>query len=480
MNPLKSLAVAAICAAIVALAPLAARAQSSAGAGSPDVLVVGGTPAGVAAAVAAARRGARVTLVSASDDLGGVLTDAMMDQWDLNITSGDVPVERGIFSEIHARLGDAFTPESAARALASLVAEEPRITVWYGDAVASLSTHRAKDGVTVGRVTFRTSSGASVSASAPFVVDATDDGDVAALAGARYDLGRQDTGLDSRMQAVTLMFSIDGVDWSVLMATYDEKLYGPGGATDRTAWGYADLMQRYAPLDPSVLVRDLNLGHVSGGEVTVNAVDVVGIDGLDPAQLAKARRLTIAEAPHLIDFLRANVRGFEDARLGIFAPAVYVRETRHVAGVERLTAADVWSGRIPSDSIGLSSYPLDVHPVDATDEPAYAPVRHVYGVPFGAMVPDGIGNLLVASPAISASHLASGSARIVATTIEEGEAAGAAAVLAMHDHVDFADILSHPRLIADLREDLAAHGAIVGSPGSSVKLAFGRGSKKTS
>jgi hypothetical protein len=477
---LKFLAVAAMCTAIVALSPLAARAQSNSDARSPGVLVVGGTPAGVAAAIAAARRGTRVTLVSASDDLGGVLTDAMMDQWDLNVTSADLPVERGIFSEIHARLGDAFTPEAAARTLASMVAAEPRISVWYGDTPASLVTKRTKDGVTIERVTFRAASGGSVSASAPFVVDATDDGDVATLAGARYDLGRQDTGLDNRMQAVTLMFTIDGVDWPALTSTYDEKIYGPGGATDRTAWGYADLMRRYTTHDPAVLVRDLNLGHVAGGEVTVNAVDVVGINGLDPAQLAEARRLTIAEAPHLIEFLRANVRGFEDARLGFFAPAVYVRETRHIAGVERLTAREIWSGRVPSDSIGLASYPIDVHPVNATDEPAYAPVRHVYGVPFGVMIPAGVDNLLVASPAISASHLAAGSARIVPTTIEEGEAAGAAAALALGEHVDFAHILSQTDLIADLREDLAAHGAVVGSPGVGVKLALGRGSKKTS
>jgi len=480
VNPLKPLAVAAICAAIVAFSPPAASAHSSVDAKAPDVLVVGGTPAGVAAALAAARRGERVTLVSASDDLGGALTDAMMDQWDLNVTSDDAPVERGIFAEIHARLGDAFTPDAAARTLASMVAAEPQVTVWYDDAPTSVVTARTKDGVTIERVNFRTASGDSADVAAPVVVDATDDGDVAALAGARYDLGRQDTGLDERMQAVTLMFTIEGVDWSALVSSYDEKRFGPGGATDRTAWGYAGLMGQYKTLDPAVLVRDLNLGHVASGAVTVNAIDVVGIDGLDPSQLDLARRLSVAEAPHLVEFLRTNLHGFENARLGVFAPAIYVRETRHIKGLERLTATDVWSGDVPSDSIGLASYPLDVHPVDATDEPAYAPVRHVYGVPFGVMVPAGIDNLLVASPAISATHLAAGSARIIPTTIEEGEAAGAAAALALRERVDFDDIAQGTRLIAELREDLADHGSIVGSPAPALKLAVGSGSRQTS
>src|ERR1700733_4218467 len=74
-----------------------------------DVLVIGGTPAGVAAALAAARLGENVTLVSQRPVFGGVLTDAAMDQWDLNLAPDGTPIEGGIFAEIHALLGDAFT-----------------------------------------------------------------------------------------------------------------------------------------------------------------------------------------------------------------------------------------------------------------------------------------------------------------------------------------------------------------------------------
>ncbi len=123
-----------------------------------------------------------------------------------------------------------------------------------------------------------------------------------------------------------------------------------------------------------------------------------------------------------------------------------------------MTAADVWFGRVPADSIGLSSYPIDLHPVDVADEPAFAAVRHVYGIPFGALVPRGLSNLLLAGPAISASHLASGSARIIPTTIEEGEAAGAACAVASRGGFDFIDLAQRPASIAHLREDLLATG----------------------
>ena len=271
------------------------------------------------------------------------------------------------------------------------------------------------------------------------------------------------TGRDERMQPVTLMFTITGVDWPAVIAGYDARRLGAGGAAPRRAWGYAKLMQGYRPLSPEVLVPDLNLGHENGGAVTVNAIDVVGIDGRFDAELAHARTLAEREAPHVLDFLRLHLAGFERARVGRFADALYVRETRHFAGLERLTADDVWSGRIPADTIGLSSYPMDIHPVTAGDRLAYAPVRHVYGIPFGSLVPAGFTNLLLASPAISASHIAAGSARVIPTTIEEGEAAGAAAALAAARGLTFPQIDVPGASFAVLREDLRGRGAIIPS-----------------
>ncbi len=418
--------IAALTAAVFSLAPLLAVAQTLPRA-EPNVLVIGGTPAGVAAAVTAARDGQRVVLVSAKDDLGGTLTDAMMDQWDLNTTSNGTSVEHGIFDEIYARLGDVFTPQAAARTFADMVQSEPRIETLYDtEAIAVETTPQdaRNDDRRVDAVTFRnTRTDERITIAAPYIIDATDDADVAVLAGARYDVGRQDSGLDERTQAVTEMFTIADVDWNALTADYNDKRDGEGGgAIGRRAWGYTNLLRDYKPVFDDIVVRDLNLGELPDGDVTVNAIDVTGIDGLDPRQLANAKSQTEIEAPHLLAYLKPRMAGLRNARIGIFAPDVYVRETRHIAGVEELTTQDVWDGRIPTDSIGLASYPIDLHPVDPTDEDAYAPERHVYGIPFGALIPRGLTNLLLASPSISASHEAAGSARTIPTTIEEGEA----------------------------------------------------------
>jgi len=453
------------------MGPLPVRAASVPAPPPTDLLVVGGTPAGVAAALAAARRGERVTLVSATGDLGGVLTGAMMDQWDLNVAPDGASIEDGIFEEMYARLGDVFAPETASGVLARMVAEQPRITVVLDDVPVAVSTAAVPACASVAGcasvdgVTFRNArTGVASEFAAPYVIDATDDAVVAALAGARYDVGREDSGIDDRTQAVTLMFTIAGVDWNELAAAYDPAKYGAGGVVEHRAWGYANIVRDYRPFDSRVLVRDLNLGLMPGGDVSVNAIDVVGIDGLRSGDLALARHISERESVRLVAYLRPRLPGFERARLGHFAPDVYVRETRHVAGLERLTTSDVWFGKVPGDTIGLSSYPIDLHPVDATDEPAYAPIRHVYGIPFGALVPRGFANLLVAGPSISASHLASGSARVIPTTIEEGEAAGAAAAQADRAGIDFTAVARDRNQIAALRRDLLASDVVLALP----------------
>jgi FAD dependent oxidoreductase len=428
----------------------------------PDVLVVGGTPAGVAAAVAAARHGENVTLVATRPVFGGVMTDATMDQWDLNLApNSDTEVEGGIFREIYAELGDSFSPGEAAKVFGNLVASEARIHTIVNATASSVRVSGPDGARHIDDVTFSHAGGEPFTVAADMVIDATDDGDVAALAGARYDLGRQDTGIDEKMQAVTLMFTIDGVNWTDVLRDYDPAKYGPGGALDDRAWGYSKLMDAYGPSSPDVLVRDLNLGHEADGSVSVNAIDVIGIDGLLPNDLIRARVLAESEAPRVVDYLREHLAGFADARVGRFADAIYVRETRHVLGDEWLTADDVWDGVMPADRIGLSSYPLDLHPVTATDKLAYAAVRHVYGIPLGTLLPKGFTNLMLASPAISASHEASGSARVIPTTIEEGEAAGAATALARERHVSLATFATTPDDVAALQTDLRDHGALL-------------------
>ncbi len=436
----------------------------------PDVVVVGGGLAGIAAAVAAARHGLHATLLVREPYLGGIVTAALMDQWDFNYVRGMVAVQRGQFGELYARLGDSFTPAQAKRLLADY-ARRAGVDVLTGTRVVRVATAPGAGGRRVLALAAADARGRLHRFSAGAFVDASDDADVAALAGARYDVGRQDEGHDTKMQAATLLFTMTGLDWHALDATYTMKRYGFGRAIGARAWGYGRIARAYRPRSPRVAVRDLNLVRHPDGTVTVNAINVFGVDGRSPRSVAEAVAVARAEAPALVAFLRPRIAGFARARVAGYADALYVRETRHVRGVVVLRESDVWGRRVPADTIGLASYPLDTHPVDRADRPRYAPERRAYGIPLGALLPLGFANLGLASRSISATHVAAGSARIVPTTVEEGEALGAACALARRRHVSLLAIDRDPALLRALRADLRAHGVLLDPPAAPASAA---------
>lgn len=429
----------------------------------PNVLVIGGGLAGIAAAISAARHGLRVTLLAQEPYLGGIVTGALMDQWDFNTIVGGRSVQRGIFSQLYAQLGDSFTPELAKRVLARDAREE-HVDVLTGMQVVRVASSREGAERRVDALAVRDANGIVRRFVADTFIDATDDADVAALAGARYDVGRQDEGRDTKMQAATLVFTLGGIDWPELTASYSPARYGYGRAIGARAWGYGRVVRRYHPRSARVAIRDLNLVRHPDGVVTVNAINVFGVDGRRPASVHEAALLARNEAPGLVAFLRTRVAGFAAARVSGFAERLYVRETRHVRGLEVLRESDVWDRRVPPDTIGLAAYPLDTHPVDPTDHARYAPERRVYGVPLGTLLPLGFTNLGLASRSISATHVAAGSARIIPTTVEEGEALGAACALTHRRGVSLLTLERTPYLLAKLRSDLRQHGVILDPP----------------
>lgn len=427
-----------------------------------DVVVVGGTPAGIAAALAAAQSGLNVAFVTSDSVLGGVLTHGMLTQWDLEYDAGGRQLEGGLFAQFYAALPNGFEPAAAARYFARRIRRERRIT-WFAN-VRDLKTIVSSDGesATLGGVRFRTD-GKPVVAVAPNFIDATETGEIAAAAGARYDVGRQDQGIDLRMQPVTLMFALGGVNWKRVVHGYDAARFGNGRAHDNQASGYGRLFRkRYRSLSAQSLVPDANFQLERDGTVMVNAVDVLDVDGRDAVALQRARRIAVKESVHLVAFLRREVPGMEAARIVRFAPEMYVRETRHIRGMFWIDAQYVWDGSLPYDTVALGSYPLDVHPVtrDANGGDGWASDSHVYGIPLRALIVQGFSNLAVVGAAISATHDASGSLRVLPTTIAEGQAVAVACALSRRTGEDLRAIALHAQLVRRLRQDLAQRGLL--------------------
>ncbi|HEY3247475.1 MAG TPA: FAD-dependent oxidoreductase, partial [bacterium] len=183
-----------------------------------DVVVIGATGSGLAAALAAARQGRSVVLVSYHDHLGTVSTRQMLNTFDLDRGVHGESVVRGIFLELYGKLGLTFDPYFARTVYADIVAREAGIKVLYRTHVVTvLRAGQLVTGVEVETVDGDQARRTRHRLLAPITIDATDDADVAAAAGVAYHLGREGSGIDKAMQATTLMFRLRGVNWTEMV-----------------------------------------------------------------------------------------------------------------------------------------------------------------------------------------------------------------------------------------------------------------------
>ncbi|GBD30828.1 hypothetical protein HRbin32_01938 [bacterium HR32] len=415
------------CVAVLVVAFVFAR---PAGASPPhnlsvDLLVYGATPQGVAAASAAASRGVRVLLAEPGGAVGGAFTHSWLNTLDLSRDRSGAVLQGGLTTQFVRRLGseDGVDVRRAERVLTGFLHEAgvaPRL-LWRLEEVETSHDR-------VLSASFATPDG-PVRVRAAAYLDATDTAELAAAAGARFTVGREDTGLDRRFMAAGLVFRLRGLDWrAVTAAACPRRPCEDGGWRGRLAWGFNRFLVRYVPADPNrFTLRGLELAFQDDGSVLVKGLQVFGVDPTDSDSLERAHRQAAAEALRALSFLRmAAPHLFGAADLVGVAPALYVRESRHLLGRYRLRADDVLYGRDFPDTVSLGGYPLDGQSY-LPGEPPYLPgVPAPYGVPFRALLPERFDNLLVASPAASFDAVAAFSARVVPLQMSLGEACGIA------------------------------------------------------
>jgi len=436
--------------------PLAAQPAVYQAPERADVLVVGGSPAGIAAAIAAARQGRSVVLVEPRPFLGTVLTGAMLNTFDLNRMRDGRGLVEGIFAEVYRELGLTFDPRFAREFFRRKVASEKGIRLYLGTQV--LHPVRKGNAVLGAIVQNRTRRWMVL---APVTIDATDDGDFAAASGAEYTLGREDSGIDRLMQAATLLFRLGGVDWPAVIRYIREndKPFRRGGVRLGYAWGYRQVVRGFRSPDPRIAVVDMNLGRQPDGTVWVNALQVFGVDGTSRASRKDAYTRAKRLVPVFATYLKQRAPGFENASLIEVAPELYIRETRHVKGLYVLTADDILRQRVFWDRIAIASYPIDLHPYRAGERSPFAPRRRTYTIPLRSLIVRGIDNLFVASRAFSATYQAAGSARVVPTTMAMGEAAGVAAAVAVEYQVSPHVLIRRQELVGLVQLRLLGSGA---------------------
>ncbi len=406
-----------------------------------DVIVAGSGPSGIAAAVMAARGGARTLLVEWQGSVGGISTTGLMSHFTGTCDSRlyrevlDRAAEKNYFGQARTV---AIDPEMLKITYYEML-EEAGVDLLLYSFVCDVIMEQ---GTVIGIVT----SGKSglVAYSCSIVIDGTGDGDVAYKAGAEYLKGNPENGL---MQPATLMFKVAGVDM--------ERAVFPGSFETKVDTDRGELQALAKELLPAPAGHVLLYKSTIPGIVTCNMTNAVGIDGTETEDLTKAEIQCRKQIIPIVNFLREYVPGYEHCYVISAASLIGIRETRHFKGKYTLTEQDILDAKQFEHRVVIGAhFNFDVHNLtgsglDKTGVQAKFPQPKGYTIPYECLLPEKVKGLLLCGRNISGTHMAHSNFRVMPICLAIGEAAGTAAALAIRSHVDVCDVN-----IAEIQEKL--------------------------
>lgn len=415
-----------------------------------EVLVVGSGTAGVAAAVAAARGGAKTLIVERYGCLGGALTVSNVSSYGFSINRFPEVLD-GIPKEIDARcraFGASAPDHRGGGIFVDAELYKCMLDEWMAEEGVEVLLHTTvigayvEDGILRG-VFCQSKSGIGIIL-AERTVDASGDGDVAALAGAPVE--KRDK---KRLQPVSVVFGIDGVDVEKFKAHFGNSSAGGFATVFNQAaaageWTSPKRGGAWKILTPNGDVKSLNL-------TLVREIDATDVQDLTRAEIEGRRQIV-----HIISLFRKYGKeiGLGDCRLRAIAPQLGLRETRRVVGEYRLTGDDVLCGRRFDDAVGRLLCAIDLY--GETKINRFPTEMETFTVPYRALLPQGLDGLLIAGRCISCDDVAFGAVRLMVGCALTGQAAGAAAALSVQSGVGVREID-----VRALQQSLRALGAVI-------------------
>lgn len=408
-----------------------------------DVVVIGGGPAGVCAAIASARKGIRVLLVEATGTLGGMATSALVGPFMTNYDrDGERPTVGGLFSEIVERLveaGGALPPQEieAGSVYTSFIQKYHRhVTPFDSFRLESvLDQFVREEGVEVlcythfsdcitknGRIEAVVLSALEglIAVKAKQFIDCTGIAAVAHSAGAPTYKGDEERGIP---QPATLMFEVGGVN----DAAYGERPERP--------------VKAYRTVIP--------------GRYKVNHYHVYQVDAASSKSMTEAHSKARNQVTDALAVLRDKTPGFENAELVNVASVLGVRESRHIEGEYKITVRDVAEGVRFDDTVAVYGFGMDVHNRTEKESGNFKiEIANRYSIPYRSLIPKACENLLVGGKTLSCESQAVGGMRCMPAAMAMGQAAGTAAAMAILENVSIREI-DVGKLQADLRSQNA-------------------------
>jgi len=429
--------------------------------GTYDIAVLGGGPAGIAAAAAAGALGRSVLLIERYGFLGGMGTAAGVTNFcglHANVHGEIRQVVHGVADDLlrridrlgglnppHSIFGKTFA-QAYDNASYKIAADGLLISRKVAILFHAFAAGVIMDGARIEALLIETKSGRQAVRAGLFI-DCSGDGDLAAFAGAPFECGDDDGG----MLYPTMMFRLNGVDaeaageaWKTIPALMDE----------------AEKRGVRFPRKGAIVRPMLHSTEWRVNVTQLKSPNGLALDGTDARQLSAGEIEGRRQVRAFYEFLKENAPGFAQSYIIDIAPQLGIRETRRITGAYSLTREDVLTCASFPDSIGVNGWPIEAHVAgDVIWEWPDIPGSRGYNqLPYRMLLPRDVANLLVAGRCASMTHEGQSAARVSGACFVMGEAAGTAAHLALAGNRSPADIP-----VAQLQDLLARNGAFLGT-----------------
>jgi glycine/D-amino acid oxidase-like deaminating enzyme len=419
-----------------------------------EIIVIGGGPGGIGAAVAAAREGRDVLLIEHYGFLGGMASAGEVNPFMMNhlrdtSSLGDAEanwesLDKGIYTEWVERISyytglkdSRFIDPASARLAAEDLCLEAGVKLLFHHRLAHVETENGK----ITGVVLHSKSGLSL-ATANLYIDSTGDGDLAAMAGCEVEIGGETS---AAVQPMTLCFKLrlseeDLADGSKLTQETPAISYIREPATfARIQDGYQKAKSEGRMECPRENV--LVFAGTDPATAHFNSTRVVFKSAVNGKEFSEAELEGRKQLRQYFEFLRNEIPLFKHCRIHSIATQIGVRESRRIRGKAYLVREDFTNAAKSADTIARVTYPIDIHsPTGAGTEITRMKKGDWYEIPYGCIVPNKIDNLLMACRAISVDHAIHSSMRVMPPVVSIGQAAGTAASIAVERDISPSEI----------------------------------------